>query len=120
MGKDVSTGLMDHILEKFFDPKDLKTVNQNLSNYYEKDDPHLKEESLTHILDLIQNKEKRQDFHARHSHMNSGELHPKKAEKLDRQRMNRLKRGYQNAVKFVNGLNSKELKSLVNQKKIKR
>jgi hypothetical protein len=120
LGKDVSTGLMDHILENFFDPKDLKTVNQNLSNYYDKDDPHLKEESLTHILDLIQDKNKRQDFHGRHSHMNSGELHPKKAEQLDRQRMNRLKRGYQNAVKFVNGLNSKQLKSLVKQRKTKR
>ena len=120
MGKDVSTGLMDHILEDFFDPKDLKTVNQNLSNYYDKDDPHLKEESLTHILDLIQNKEKRQQFHDRHSHMNSGELHPRDATKLDRERMNRLKRGYQNAVKFVNSLNSKQLKSLVKQRRTKR
>jgi hypothetical protein len=120
MGKDVSTGLMDHILEDFFDPKDLKTVNQNLSNYYDKDDPHLKEESLTHILDLIHNEEKRQDFHDRHSHMNSGELHPDDATKLDRERMNRLKRGYQNAVKFVNSLNSKQLKSLVKQRRTKR
>lgn len=119
MGKDVSSSLMDYILENFFDPNDLKSVNKNLLNYYEKDSPHLKEESLTHVLDLIQDKEKRQKFHDRHSFMNSGDIPPKKAEKMDRKRMIRLKRGYQKAVKFVNGLNQKSLMDIHNQRTLK-
>lgn len=120
MGQDVSSSLVNHLLDNFFDPKDLKSVNDNLSRYYDKDNPHLKEESMTHILDLLQNKEKRQQFHDRHSFMNSGDLPPRDAIKLDRERMNRLKRGYQNAVKFVNSLNSKQLKDIHNQRSKKK
>lgn len=120
MGQDVTNTLIDHILNNFFDPKDLKSVNQNLLNYYDKNTPHLKEESLTHILDLIQDKKKRQHFHDNHSYMKSGELPPRQAEKMDRERMNRLKRGYQNAVKFINSLDKNSLSQFYKKRKDKK
>ena len=119
MGQETSANLMNHLMDNFFDKEDMKSINSNLSNYYDKDDPHLKEESLTHVLDLIHDKDKRNSFHEKHSFMNSGNHSPGKAEKLDRERMNRLKRGYQNAVKFVNGLNSSQIKQFGSKNKAK-
>jgi hypothetical protein len=117
-----SSSLVSHILDNFFEPSDMQSITSNLSNYYDKNDPHFKEEHITHILDLLQNPEKRQEFHDNHSYMNTGEISPSAALKMDRERMNRIKSGYLNAVKFVNNLDAEglnKINSFYNKKKKK-
>jgi hypothetical protein len=113
--KEHSQSLTNHLLENFFDPKDLKDINNNLEMHYGKDYQHMKEENLTYILDLLQNKETRSSFHSNSSHMNTGKIHPNKAQKMDQKRIGRLKSGWKNAVNFVNNMSSDDLNNINKQ-----
>jgi len=98
-----SKNLVSHIMDNFFHKEDMAGVGDFISQSYDKDDPHLKEEHLTHVLDLLTDRDKR-DSH-NELFMNG------KARDVD---MKRLKSGWKNAVNFTNSLDKDGLDKINN------
>lgn len=96
-----SKNLVRHLLDNFFHPDDLKSVQGFVGTRYDKDDPHLQEENLTHILDLLTNKDKRNDHEELFQSGAVSDIDYK-----------RLKRGWKDAVKFTKQLDRKGLNKI--------
>jgi len=108
------SALVNHMLDNFFEKDDLKDIQNMVEGigYKSKPGVNIREEYLTHIMDLIQNPKKREYFHKQSSHANSGELPSKEAIQKDWDRMNRLKSGYLSVVKAMKSLDSKQLEDI--------
>jgi hypothetical protein len=110
------TNLISHIVDNYFDPKDVDVIDKFVQGRgYKKDNKRLKEEYLTHMMDLLTNPKKRDQFHNEFSHALSGDLKPGQAQQKDWDRMNRIKSGYLNAVNAMKKLTPKDLE-LINRK----
>lgn len=96
-----SKNLVRHIMDNFFDKNNVKGVSDYVGLNYDKKDPHLKEEHLTHILDLLTNKDKRNDHNEHFVNGKVGDIDYKQ-----------LKQGWKNAVKFTRGLDEKKLNEI--------
>jgi hypothetical protein len=96
-----SKNLVRHLLDNFFDKNSVKGVSDYVSTLYDKDDPHLKEEHLTHILDLLTNRDKREDHELKFKDGLVGDVDYKK-----------LKQGWKRAVDFTKNLDKKTLNKI--------
>jgi hypothetical protein len=99
--EDHSKNLINYMLDNFFDKNTVKGVSDYVSTRYDKDDPHLQEEKLTHILDLITNPEKREDHNEKFVGGKVGDIDYKN-----------LKAGWQKATKFAKKLDRKTLNEI--------
>jgi hypothetical protein len=121
--KEHKKNLINHIIDNYFDPKDVKKLSHFVQDIgYKKDDPHFKEEILTHAMDLTQNPKKRDRFHSKFSHILSEDLKPIEAQKKDDERMKRIKNSYLKAYKAMKKLTPGQLEAInhiYNRKKIK-
>lgn len=105
-----SKSVVNHILDNFFGKDNIKSVSDYVSLKYDNKDPHLKEEHLTHILDLITNPEKREEHN---KHYLDG-----KVSNID---YSDLKRGWKRAVTFSKQLDRNKINEIhSNYKKQKR
>lgn len=96
-----SKNLVRHIMDNFFDKNNVKGVSDYVGQNYDKNDPHLKEEHLTHILDLLTNRDKRDDHNKHFINGKVGDIDYKQ-----------LKQGWKNAVNFTRNLDEKKLNEI--------
>lgn len=100
--------LVSHILDNFFDKDNIQGVKDYVGLNYEKDDNYMHEEHLTHVLDLLTNKDKREDHN---KHFVNGKI--RDVDTKD------LKSGWKKAVEFTRNLDRNklnEINEIYNQK----
>lgn len=95
-----SQSLVRHMLDKYFHPQDRKDIgNYVKSQGYDTD---VNEETVTHVLDLLTSRDKRDSFH-RHSNL---------GDDGNRERMNRLKSSWKKAVKGAKTIDRNKLNQI--------
>ena len=118
-GEDKSQKLSRHLLDSFFHPKDLDNIKQFVSSRYSEDYPHLQEEHITHIADIINRPSVRKEFLDKYSNLKKlkpdASLEDKKlAQDLDRRNYKRLTSGWAKSVNFIK--DSKKLSDFLKNK----
>lgn len=89
--------VVSHMLNKFFDKKDLKNIWERTKKMY--GDKASAEEVLAHIPNLLQQKKYREDTHYKDNPID----------------LKRLASGWKNAVNFSNALNENDLNAIANK-----
>jgi len=122
-GEEKSNQLSSHLLNEYFDPKDLEKIKDFVSSRYGEDYPHHKEEHITHIADILNRPSVRKEFLDQNSNLkklgpNASDEDKKLAQDLDRRTYKRLASGWNNSVKFVKDSNN--LSSFLSSKPKKR
>jgi hypothetical protein len=100
-----TNSLVGHILDNYFDKKDVASLKNYLQNKvgYKKD---VSEEILTHLSDFRTSPEKRQKFNAFHD----------LGEEQNQQRMGRIKQGFQKLLPAMSKLSYKDLENIHNER----
>lgn len=99
--EDHSKNLAEYLLDNFFDKNDVKGISDFVSMDYEKDDPRLYEEKITHILDLITSNDVRDSHEDMYQQGKVGNVDYKK-----------LKRGWIEATNFMKTLNKDSIEKI--------
>jgi len=99
--KEHVDSLTSHLLDNFFNKDNVKSISDFVSHNYGEDYPHKKEEKLTHIIDLLTNKDARE----KHEEL----FQTGRVSDID---YKDLKQGWKKAVEFTSKLNRDKLNKI--------